>query len=93
MKAIWLGTVIAESAEAVVVEGNHYFPLAAVNRDYLRDSAHTSVCSWKGTANYFSISAGGALNQDAACYYADPKPEALQIKGRIAFWRGVKVVE
>jgi uncharacterized protein (DUF427 family) len=93
MKAIWNGTIIAESNDTVVVEGNHYFPASAMVRTHLVDSDHTTVCHWKGTANYYSISAGGAVNKDAAWYYADPKPEASQIKGRIAFWRGVQVVE
>ena len=92
MKAIWNGSTIAESQDTIVVEGNHYFPAEAVARQYLADSKHTSVCGWKGTANYYSINVGGELNKDAAWYYADPKPEASEIKGRIAFWRGVNVV-
>ena len=93
MKAIWNGSVIAESTDTVVVEGNHYFPQEAVKREHLVDSNHTSICSWKGTANYYSITVGGELNKDAAWYYAEPKQAANQIKGRIAFWRGVQVVE
>ena len=92
MKAIWNGTIIAESNDTVVVEGNHYFPESTVNRACLADSNHTSVCHWKGTANYYSVKVGGEVNQDAAWYYADPKPAANEIKGRIAFWRGVQVV-
>ena len=93
MKAIWNGSVIAESTDTVVVEGNHYFPKEAVVKGYLVDSNHTSICPWKGTANYYSISVNGELNKDAAWYYAEPKQEANQIEGRIAFWRGVQVVE
>ena len=92
MKAIWNGSTIAESQDTIVVEGNHYFPAEAVACQYLEDSTHTSICGWKGTANYYSINVGGELNKDAAWYYAEPKPEASEIKGRIAFWRGVNVV-
>ena len=92
MKAIWNGSTIAESQDTIVVEGNHYFPAEAVARQYLEDSTHTSICGWKGTANYYSINVGCELNKDAAWYYADPKPEASEIKGRVAFWRGVNVV-
>jgi uncharacterized protein (DUF427 family) len=91
MKALWKDTVIAESDDTVVVEGNHYFPLESVKRDLLVDSAHTSVCPWKGTANYFSIRVGGEENRDAVWYYAEPKEAAKQIRGRVAFWKGVKV--
>lgn len=90
-QAIWNGVVIADSPDTVVVENNHYFPLAAVDPALLKPSSTTTVCGWKGTANYYSIVAGGAENRDAAWYYADPKPAAAEIKGRVAFWKGVKV--
>lgn len=89
--ATWNGVVIAQSEDTVVVEGNHYFPRASVNAALLADSTTTTHCPWKGTAHYHSINAGGAINTDAAWYYPDPKQAAAQIKGRIAFWRGVVV--
>ncbi len=91
MKAIWNGAVVAESDDTVVVEGNHYFPLASVRCEYLRPSDTTSVCAWKGTANYYSIEVDGRTNRDAVWYYAEPKDAAKQIRGRVAFWKGVKV--
>ena len=93
MKAIWQDTVIAESQDTVVVEGNHYFPRDAIHTEYFSDSDHTTFCPWKGTANYYTLEVDGARNQDAAWYYADPKPEASMVADRIAFWRGVQVVE
>ncbi len=93
MKAIWNGQVIAESSDTIVVEGNHYFPLESVNRALLEDSPTTSVCSWKGTASYYSVLVNGARNGDAAWYYPQPKTAAERIKGRVAFWRGVEVTE
>ena len=91
MKASWNGVVIAESAETVVVEGNHYFPESSLNRDYITFSNHKSSCPWKGQASYYSLMVHGEMNTDAAWYYPDPKPEAEMIKGRVAFWKGVKV--
>ena len=44
MKAIWNGTVVAESDDTVVVEGNHYFPEAALKREYVVGSNHRSSC-------------------------------------------------
>lgn len=92
MKAVWKDTVIAESSDTVVVEGNHYFPLASVDTALLEPSSHTSVCPWKGTANYYSLKVNGEHNANAVWYYAEPKAAALQIKGRVAFWKGVEVV-
>ncbi len=91
MRAMWNGTVIAESDDTVVVEGNHYFPIGSVNADLLRDSSTRTTCPWKGVASYYSIEADGASNADAAWYYPEPKAAASQITGRVAFWKGVKV--
>ncbi len=91
VKAVWNGETIAESDDTVVVEGNHYFPRNSVRAEALQPSATTSMCPWKGIASYHSVSAGGAVNRDAAWYYADPKPAAAEIRDRIAFWKGVTV--
>ena len=91
MKAIWNGVVIAESDDLVVLEGNQYFPESALNRDYVTFSNHKTSCPWKGQASYYSLIVNGEMNPDAAWYYADPKPEAEEIKGRGAFWKGVKI--
>ena len=91
--ATWNGETLARSDDTIVVEGNHYFPAADVARGVLVPSETTSHCSWKGTANYYSINAGGAMNTDAAWYYPAPLDKASQIKDRIAFWKGVTVTE
>ena len=90
-KATWNSAVLAESDRTVVVEGNQYFPPDSVRAEYLRPSATHTICSWKGTASYHDVEVNGQRNPDAAWYYADPKPAAAQIKGYIAFWKGVKV--
>lgn len=89
--AKWNGAVIAESDKTVVVEGNHYFPLDAVNADYLRPTDTTSRCPWKGLASYYSLVVDGQTNVDAAWTYAEPNESAAAIKGHIAFWKGVQV--
>ncbi len=93
MKAIWNNEVIAESDETVVIEGNHYFPISSVRREYLTSSDKTSSCPWKGTANYYSLNVAGTMNPDAAWYYAEPKDAAKEIAGRVAFWNGVQVMK
>lgn len=91
MKAIWENTVIAESDQCVVIEGNQYFPAESVKREFLEPSANTTVCSWKGTASYYDVVVKGKRNAGAAWYYADPKDAAKEILGRVAFWKGVTV--
>ena len=91
MKAIWNSEIIAESDKTIVVEGNHYFPSESLHPDFFVNSEHHSTCSWKGEASYKSLSVNGKNNPDAAWYYPDPKPAALEIKGYFAFWKGVKI--
>ena len=89
--ARWNDRIIAESEDTVVVEGNHYFPLDAVDAALFEDSTTTTICPWKGTAHYKTIVVDGARNVDAAWFYPDPKPAAAEIAGRFAFWKGVVV--
>ncbi|MDP9018083.1 MAG: DUF427 domain-containing protein [Candidatus Eremiobacteraeota bacterium] len=91
MKAIWKGTVVAESNETKVVEGNHYFPPDAIHSQFFKPSDKHTVCPWKGTASYYTLEVEGAPNADAAWYYPDPKDAAKEIKNYVAFWKGVEV--
>jgi len=91
VKAIWNETVIAESDDTEVVEGNHYFPADAVRKEHVKPSQTQTICPWKGTASYYTIEVNGKQNPDAAWYYPTPKDAAKQITGRVAFWKGVKV--
>ena len=91
MEARWNGRVIAVSDDIVTVEGNAYFPVEALDRELVRDSSHTTVCGWKGTAHYYDVVVDGQVNANACWYYPEPKEAAAQIKGRVAFWKGVQV--
>ncbi|MBC8153178.1 MAG: DUF427 domain-containing protein [Bacteroidetes bacterium] len=91
MKAIWNNTVVAESSNTVVVEGNHYFPKDAIKPEFFTDSTTHTTCPWKGLASYYSLQVDGKANPDAAWYYPEPKDAASQIKDHVAFWKGVRV--
>ena len=90
-KAIWNGVTIAESDKCVEVENNQYFPPDSVNMKYLKKSGNTYQCSWKGLADYYNIAVKGEVNKDAAWVYPKPTPPAKQIKGYVAFWKGVEI--
>ena len=90
-KATWKNAVLAESDNTEVVEGNHYFPPDSINDEHFKPSDAQTVCGWKGTANYYDVVVGEDVNQQAAWYYAEPKEAAANIKGYIAFWKGVTV--
>lgn len=90
-RATWNGATLAESERYELVEGNVYFPPEAVNQSYLRESDTHTVCPWKGVASYYTVEVDGARNPDAAWYYPDPKDAAANIRGHVAFWKGVRV--
>ena len=90
-RATWNGTLLAESDETVVVEGNHYFPPSSVVDGVLQPSDAKTVCPWKGTASYYDVAAEGQVNERAAWFYPEPKEAAEQIRDHVAFWRGVTV--
>ena len=91
-KAVWNGAVLAEAERFEMVEGNVYFPPESLKREHFRPSSTTTVCPWKGTAHYFTVLAAGKENPDAAWYYPEPKPAAENIRGMVAFWRGVEIL-
>ena len=91
MKATWNGAVIAESDATVEVEGNQYFPPDTIKQEYFQSSSTHTICPWKGEASYYNVVVNGEVNKDAAWYYPSTKPAADEIKGYVAFWKGVKV--
>lgn len=92
-KAVWNDVIIAESDDIVVLEGNRYFPRESLREDVLRPSQKHTVCPWKGRASYYSLELDGQTCTDAVWYYPDPKPDANAIRGRVAFWKDVKVLD
>ena len=68
MQATWNGQVVAESDDIVTVEGNAYFPADSLKPEFVKPSAHTSVCGWKGTAQYYTLDVDGQQNANAVWY-------------------------
>jgi len=93
MKAIWKNTILAQSDETIVVEGNQYFPASSIQKEFFKESTTHTTCPWKGLASYYSLDVNGEINKDAAWYYPNPKDAAKQIEGYVAFWRGVEVAD
>ena len=91
IRAVWNGAVLAEAAETGQLEGNDYFSLGTVHRQFLTDSSTTTVCPWKGTAHYYSVTVDGQVNPDAVWFYPNPSARAAQITDHVAFWKGVRI--
>ncbi len=91
MKASWNGTVIAESDATIEIEGNHYFPPDSLKREFFQKNDLHTTCPWKGQASYYDVVVDGETNEASAWYYPAPSDAAKEIKGYVAFWRGVEV--
>jgi uncharacterized protein (DUF427 family) len=91
IRAVWNGAVLAEAATTVQLEGNDYFPAESLRHEFLKESATTTVCPWKGTANYYTVTVDGEVNPDAVWYYPNPSARAQQIANHVAFWKGVRI--
>ena len=93
MKTIWNNKILAESADTIIIEGNHYFPASSIKKEFFKNSGTQSICPWKGTASYYSLEVDGETNEDVAWYYPNASAEAKNIEGHIAFWKGVQIIE
>jgi uncharacterized protein (DUF427 family) len=93
MKAVWNNSVIAESDATILVEGNHYFPSESIMEKYFQKTSLTSFCGWKGMAKYYSVTVDGKTLENCAWYYEEPNDAAKKIKGMIAFWNGIEVIQ
>lgn len=91
MQAVFNGTVVAESDQTIVVEGNHYFPEESLRKECFTPTRSATICPWKGKASYYTLTVDGVASKDAAWQYRHPVPLARKVKGRVAFWRGVVV--
>ncbi|OTB15494.1 hypothetical protein K445DRAFT_317751 [Daldinia sp. EC12] len=79
------GTVVAESDVYELVEGNVYFPPAALKPEFFRKTDLHTHCGWKGDADYYTIKVGDTELENAAWYYPEPFDKARHIKDYVAF--------
>ena len=86
VRALFNGTVVAETEDYEVVEGNIYFPSESIKREYFSDSGLHTNCPWKGLARYYSVKVDGQEARDVAWYYPTPSDAAANIKGHVAFY-------
>ena len=93
IKAVWKNQIIAESQETILLEGNHYFPLDSIQKEFFENSDLHTNCPYKGQASYYTIVVNGERNKDAAWYYPNPKKQFEKITDRIAFWKGVQIIK
>lgn len=90
-RAVFNGTVIAESDDTKLVEGHVYFPPGSIRSEHFTGIDRTTVCHWKGTASYYDVEVDGERAEGVAWYYPDPSEAAEEIRDHVAFYPKVTV--
>lgn len=89
------GVPVAESTDVVLVHEHYngtdlppipYFPLSDVRPGLLEPSEHTTRCSVKGTASYYSVRLDDAGIEDGVWYYPEPLEAVAAIAGHVGFY-------
>lgn len=97
MKATFNGTLLAESDQTILIEGNHYFPPESVKREYFSQNTQEKyTCPWKGECQYWDVTVKNETVAGGGFTYPQPKSTAIKLVGKdfsnyMAFWRGVEV--
>lgn len=89
-RVMFAGETVADSARTLLMTETghgrvHYFPLADVRTELMRQSARHSHCPFKGEACYWDLEAAGKLAADAVWAYPEPYDEVAQIRDFVAF--------
>ena len=96
LRAVFGGEVIAESADALVLSERGYppriyFPPEGLRKDRLAPTDHATSCPWKGTAAYWTVSAGGETLENGAWAYPTPLPELAALANHVSFYEAVTI--
>jgi uncharacterized protein (DUF427 family) len=68
-KAIWNGTILAESDNTKVVEGNQYFPPDSINWEYFQESNHATTVNRNAAWYYAQPSSAAAQIKDHVAFW------------------------
>jgi uncharacterized protein (DUF427 family) len=85
------GVTVAESTSPRLLfetglPARYYLPKTHVRLDLLIPTDTVSHCPYKGQAEYWSVRAGDAVDEDLAWSYRTPLPESQKIAGLVAFY-------
>lgn len=90
-RAKFAGHVIADSADALILQESTYppvvyFPRADVSMDFMRRTDRSTHCPYKGDASYYTVLMDGQFAENAAWSYEQPFPAMAEIENRLAFY-------
>lgn len=91
VRVVFGGTTVAETRKALRVLETagapvYYIPPADVRTELLTPTAKRTLCEWKGTARYYTVTVGERSAADAAWSYPQPTPGYEAIAGHYGFY-------
>jgi uncharacterized protein (DUF427 family)/class 3 adenylate cyclase len=92
VQVVFAGTVVADTRHAIILHETrlppvYYIPRDDVRTDLMTPTDYRTHCPFKGNAHYWTLTVGDQVAENAAWSYENPLPEALPLKGFLAFYR------
>src|SRR5690349_16919203 len=86
VRARFGGETVADSTRAVLLHETGiapqvYVPLGDIRADLITPTEHHTFCPFKGTASYWTVTAGGQVAENAIWAYPEPVDEAERVEG------------
>ena len=85
VRALCHDRVIAESRQALQVDGELYFPLESLDPSLLRPSDTVTQCPLRGMARHYHLMIDGVLHPDAVRCFPEPDKCLECIRNHAAF--------
>jgi uncharacterized protein (DUF427 family) len=85
------GQTVADSTRAMLLHETGlppqlYVPLQDIRADLIQPTEHHSYCPFKGTASYWTVTAGAQVAENAIWAYPEPNEESSWLKGYAGFY-------
>ena len=86
VRAVFGGQTVADTTRAMLLHETGlppqlYVPIDDIRADLIQPTDHHTYCPFKGTASYWSVSAGGQHAENAIWAYPEPNAESAWLQG------------
>jgi uncharacterized protein (DUF427 family) len=91
VRARFGGETVADTTRAVLLHETGilpqvYVPLEDIRAGLIQPTGHHTYCPFKGTASYWTVTAGGQVAENAIWAYPEPNEEASWLRGYAGFY-------
>ncbi len=85
------GVTLAETSKPLhlletTLRTRYYLPPTSIKWEYLSPSNLTTLCPYKGQAEYYHVTVNGKKYENLVWYYRYPTMESAQVAGHLCFY-------